>query len=73
MFIFALLALCTSMLVYRLKPCIGFRYGVILEKFRKQDPALMERIKGCVVDSAPAACPDPQVCLQIIFLRYDVQ
>nr|DAD35943.1 TPA_asm: hypothetical protein HUJ06_006583 [Nelumbo nucifera] len=36
-------------------------YGVILEKFQKQDPALMGRIRGCVVDSAPVAAPDPQV------------
>ncbi|GMP92313.1 hypothetical protein CsSME_00042590 [Camellia sinensis var. sinensis] len=37
------------------------RYGVILEKFQKQDPSLMGRIKGCIVDSAPVAAPDPQV------------
>lgn len=36
-------------------------YGVILEKFKKQDPSLMGRIRGCVVDSAPVAAPDPQV------------
>ncbi|KAK1257059.1 hypothetical protein QJS04_geneDACA019211 [Acorus gramineus] len=36
-------------------------YGVILEKFQKQDPSLMGRIKGCVIDSAPVAAPDPQV------------
>ncbi|CAL1374914.1 unnamed protein product [Linum trigynum] len=36
-------------------------YGVILEKFREQDPSLVERIKACVVDSAPVAAPDPQV------------
>lgn len=36
-------------------------YGVILEKFQKQDPVLMTRIKGCIVDSAPVAVPDPQV------------
>ncbi|KAH0695878.1 hypothetical protein KY289_013360 [Solanum tuberosum] len=36
-------------------------YGVILEKFQKQDNALMRRIKGCIVDSAPVAAPDPQV------------
>lgn len=36
-------------------------YGVILEKFQKQDHALMRRIKGCIVDSAPVAVPDPQV------------
>ena len=37
------------------------RYGVILEKFKKQDPSLMGRIRGCIVDSAPVAAPDPQV------------
>lgn len=36
-------------------------YGVILEKFQSQDPSLMSRIKGCIVDSAPVASPDPQV------------
>ncbi|KAH7669220.1 alpha/beta-Hydrolases protein [Dioscorea alata] len=36
-------------------------YGVLLEKFRKDDPSLMEKIKGCIVDSAPVAAPDPQV------------
>lgn len=37
------------------------RYGVILEKFQNQDPSLMGRIKGCIVDSAPVAASDPQV------------
>lgn len=36
-------------------------YGVILEQFQKHDPSLMGRIRGCVVDSAPVAAPDPQV------------
>eukprot|EP01018_Ginkgo_biloba_P022232 Gb_14347 [translate_table: standard] len=36
-------------------------YGVILEKFLARDHALMDKIKGCVVDSAPVATPDPQV------------
>ncbi|KAK9691443.1 hypothetical protein RND81_09G196900 [Saponaria officinalis] len=36
-------------------------YGVMLEKFQKQDPSLVGRIKGCIVDSAPVAAPDPQV------------
>ncbi|KAL0326744.1 UNVERIFIED_CONTAM: Transmembrane protein 53-A [Sesamum angustifolium] len=36
-------------------------YGVILEKFRQQDSALAGRIRGCIVDSAPVAAPDPQV------------
>ncbi|KAJ9190611.1 hypothetical protein P3X46_001795 [Hevea brasiliensis] len=36
-------------------------YGVVLEKFQNQDPSLMGRIKGCIVDSAPVAAPDPQV------------
>ncbi|XP_073032089.1 uncharacterized protein [Primulina eburnea] len=36
-------------------------YGVILEKLQKKDSDLIERIKGCIVDSAPVAAPDPQV------------
>ncbi|PIN00309.1 hypothetical protein CDL12_27188 [Handroanthus impetiginosus] len=36
-------------------------YGVILEKLRTKDSALTGRIKGCIVDSAPVAAPDPQV------------
>lgn len=36
-------------------------YGAILEKFQKQDHTLMGRIRGCIVDSAPVASPDPQV------------
>ncbi|XP_015886822.3 uncharacterized protein LOC107421965 [Ziziphus jujuba] len=36
-------------------------YGAILEKFQKQDCSLLSRIRGCIVDSAPAAAPDPQV------------
>ncbi|CAI9275377.1 unnamed protein product [Lactuca saligna] len=36
-------------------------YGAILEKFQMQDVTLMGRIKGCIVDSAPVASPDPQV------------
>lgn len=36
-------------------------YGAMLEKFQKQDDTLMGRIKGCIVDSAPVAAPDPQV------------
>ncbi|KAJ8759303.1 hypothetical protein K2173_006823 [Erythroxylum novogranatense] len=36
-------------------------YGVILEKLQKQDPSLLGRIGGCIVDSAPVAIPDPQV------------
>ncbi|KAI3694050.1 hypothetical protein L1987_77008 [Smallanthus sonchifolius] len=36
-------------------------YGAMLEKFQRQDHTLMERIKGCIVDSAPVAAPDPQV------------
>lgn len=37
------------------------RYGAILEKFQNKDPSLMGRIRGCIVDSAPVASPDPQV------------
>ncbi|KAL1556462.1 transmembrane protein 53-A-like [Salvia divinorum] len=36
-------------------------YGVILEKFQNKDVDLAGRIRGCVVDSAPVAVPDPQV------------
>lgn len=36
-------------------------YGVILEHFQKQDPSVMERIRGCIVDSAPVAYPDAKV------------
>ncbi|KAI4328580.1 hypothetical protein L6164_020920 [Bauhinia variegata] len=36
-------------------------YGVILEQFQKQDPPMIGRIRGCIVDSAPVAYPDPQV------------
>ncbi|XP_076934816.1 uncharacterized protein LOC143601239 [Bidens hawaiensis] len=36
-------------------------YGAMLEKFQSQDHTLMERIKGCIVDSAPVAASDPQV------------
>ncbi|KAL5066784.1 hypothetical protein RYX36_017671 [Vicia faba] len=36
-------------------------YGVILERFQKQDPSLMKKIRGCIVDSAPVANADPQV------------
>ncbi|XP_072968873.1 uncharacterized protein [Typha angustifolia] len=36
-------------------------YGVLLEEFRKNEPSVMEKIKGCVFDSAPVAAPDPQV------------
>lgn len=36
-------------------------YGAILEKFQNKDPSLMGRIRGCIVDSAPVASPDPQV------------
>ncbi|KAG6517828.1 transmembrane protein 53-like [Zingiber officinale] len=36
-------------------------YGVLLEKFREQDSSAIGKIKGCIVDSAPVAAPDPQV------------
>ncbi|KAF7808372.1 transmembrane protein 53 [Senna tora] len=36
-------------------------YGVILEQFQKQDPSIMGRIRGCIVDSAPVAHLDPEV------------
>lgn len=48
-----------------LRDCsLGFiliRYGAILERFQHHDSSLMGRIKGCIVDSAPVAAPDPQV------------
>lgn len=37
------------------------RYGALLEKFREQDSSVIGKIKGCIVDSAPVAAPDPQV------------
>ncbi|KAF9586833.1 hypothetical protein IFM89_039934 [Coptis chinensis] len=36
-------------------------YGVVLEKFQNQDQSLMGNIRGCIVDSAPVATPDPRV------------
>jgi hypothetical protein len=36
-------------------------YGVILEKLQERGDNLLGKIKGCVVDSAPAADPDPQI------------
>ncbi|XP_066375477.1 uncharacterized protein [Miscanthus floridulus] len=36
-------------------------YGVILENLHQQDPSAVDKIKACVVDSAPVAAPDPQV------------
>ncbi|KAL1343204.1 hypothetical protein HN51_029626 [Arachis hypogaea] len=36
-------------------------YGVILEQCQKQGLSIMDRIKGCIVDSAPVAYPDPEV------------
>lgn len=42
------------------------RYGAILEKFQKHDSSLKGRIKGCIVDSAPVAAPDPQVMTALI-------
>nr|GEZ87414.1 transmembrane protein 53 [Tanacetum cinerariifolium] len=33
----------------------------MLEKFQRQDDNLMDRIKGCIMDSAPVATVDPQV------------
>ncbi|RLN13378.1 transmembrane protein 53 [Panicum miliaceum] len=36
-------------------------YGVILENLQRQDASAVEKIKACVVDSAPVAAPDPQV------------
>ncbi|THU60224.1 hypothetical protein C4D60_Mb07t10390 [Musa balbisiana] len=35
--------------------------GKVEQDFRKQDPSVIGKIKGCVVDSAPVAAPDPQV------------
>ena len=50
----------------------SFRYGAILEKFQKNDPALTGRIKGCIVDSAPVAAPDPQVNYAFSCIRFSV-
>ncbi|GJN39423.1 hypothetical protein PR202_gb28541 [Eleusine coracana subsp. coracana] len=36
-------------------------YGVILDNLQMQDPSAVEKIKACVIDSAPVAAPDPQV------------
>lgn len=36
-------------------------YGVILENLQQHDPSAVDKIKACVVDSAPVAAPDPQV------------
>lgn len=36
-------------------------YGVMLEHFHRQDPSLMEKIRGCIVDSAPVANADAEV------------
>uniref|UniRef100_A0A803N9A4 Uncharacterized protein n=1 Tax=Chenopodium quinoa TaxID=63459 RepID=A0A803N9A4_CHEQI len=47
-------------------------YGVALEKFHTQDPSLIGRIKGCIVDSAPVASPDPQdvsSCLELLVIE----
>nr|KYP69236.1 Transmembrane protein 53 [Cajanus cajan] len=54
-------------------------YGVILEHFQKQDPSVMERIRGCIVDSAPVAYPDAKIvkldeccCLLCMYISYAV-
>ncbi|KAG2608713.1 transmembrane protein 53-like [Panicum virgatum] len=36
-------------------------YGVILENLQRRDASAVEKIKACIVDSAPVAAPDPQV------------
>ncbi|KAI5079352.1 hypothetical protein GOP47_0004831 [Adiantum capillus-veneris] len=36
-------------------------YGAVLERLISQGDDLLDRIKGCVVDSAPSARPDPHV------------
>lgn len=36
-------------------------YGAVLERLISQGDDYLDRIKGCVVDSAPSARPDPQV------------
>ena len=39
-----------------------FRYGAVLERLLTHGDDILEKIRGCVVDSAPSAKPDPQVC-----------
>ncbi|MBA0766194.1 hypothetical protein Gotri_015259, partial [Gossypium trilobum] len=46
-----------DMLVNHLADWLEEEHG----KSLKEDPSLTERIKGCIVDSAPVAAPDPQV------------
>ncbi|XP_002970474.2 transmembrane protein 53 [Selaginella moellendorffii] len=36
-------------------------YGVLLERLLQKNNKLLDKVKGCVVDSAPVAEPDPQV------------
>lgn len=51
-------------LVYQLVWFVGCRYGAILDNLRgRQD--LMERIKGCVVDSGGDPNIDPKVRAQL--------
>lgn len=63
-FVSAVLVICESQCLDVI--CCPFcRYGVILEKFQKKDVDLAGRIRGCVVDSAPVAVPDPQVLMLV--------
>lgn len=32
-----------------------------MEKLKKRDPTSIDKIKGCIIDSAPVDAPDPQV------------
>ena len=41
-----------------------------MEKFQSKDVDLAGRIRGCIVDSAPVAVPDPQVDIVTIFGTY---
>lgn len=55
--------------------CCVYSYGAILEKFEERDHTLMGKIRGCIVDSAPVASPNPQVntasCFYMFYVFYE--